>query len=151
MNERDGFLQVVLPRLEEVDTAFHNGDASPRLAMWARHEPVSLFGAALSGVGRGEVASVFERVAGGFSDCESFRYEVIAADAQGDLGYIVGIEHTTASIRGAPAQAYSLRVTSIFRREDGEWKVVHRHADPVPADAPVRDRLRGGIDERSVS
>jgi ketosteroid isomerase-like protein len=32
----------------------------------------------------------------------------------------------------AAPQAYELRVTTVFRREDGEWRVVHRHADPVP-------------------
>jgi ketosteroid isomerase-like protein len=25
----------------------------------------------------------------------------------------------------------SLRVTSIFRNEDGRWRLVHRHADPI--------------------
>jgi hypothetical protein len=34
-----------------------------------------------------------------------------------------------------------LRVTTVFRREGGDWKVVHRHADPVPGDASARERL----------
>lgn len=27
----------------------------------------------------------------------------------------------------------AIRVTSIFRREDGAWRLVHRHGDPIPA------------------
>jgi ketosteroid isomerase-like protein len=46
--------------------------------------------------------------------------------------YIAAIEHTTAAVGDAPTQAYELRVTTVFRLEDGEWRVVHRHADPVP-------------------
>lgn len=30
MSERDAFLDSVLPRLIEADTALHNGDAGPR-------------------------------------------------------------------------------------------------------------------------
>jgi len=55
---------------------------------------------------------------------------LVAAEAIGDLGYTVGYEHTSASVNGEPRQN-SLRVTQIYRREEGEWKVVHRHADTV--------------------
>ncbi|HEX8771242.1 MAG TPA: nuclear transport factor 2 family protein, partial [Acidimicrobiales bacterium] len=51
--------------------------------------------------------------------------------ASGDLAYIAGIEHTTASILGAPPVSYKLRSTTVFRREAGRWKAVHRHADPL--------------------
>ncbi len=141
MTERDEFLRSVLPRLIDADTAMHNGDPLPRISLWSENEPVTLFGAVLSDHGPSEVTSVFRRVAKWFSDCESFDYEVIAADASEGLAYIVGIEHTTARVRGGPPQTYALRVTTIFRREDGEWKAVHRHADPVPDGPPIRDRL----------
>jgi ketosteroid isomerase-like protein len=131
----------MLPRLTEADTAFHNGDPHPRLRLWSEKDPLTLFGAALSATGRKETATAFEWLAERFSNCESFEYEVIAAEASGDLAYIVGIEHTTASVRGAPPQPYALRVTTIFRREDGEWKVVHRHGDPLPDGVSAREQL----------
>lgn len=56
---------------------------------------------------------------------------MIAAGASGDLAYIVALEHTTASVNGSPPLPYTLRATTVFRREDGEWKIVHRHAEPV--------------------
>jgi ketosteroid isomerase-like protein len=61
--------------------------------------------------------------------------------ASGDLGYVVGIEHSTVSVGGATPEAYELRVTEVFRREDGEWKVVHRHADPMPDSDAARRQL----------
>jgi ketosteroid isomerase-like protein len=141
MSETDGFLQEVLPGLTRADTALHNGDPGPRMALWSRNDPVTLFGALQIRSGWDDVGQVFEWVASRFSDCESFEYEILAAGASGDLGYLVGIEHTTASVDGAPAQAYELRVTTLFRRENGEWKVVHRHADPVPDSGSTRDQL----------
>ena len=50
--------------------------------------------------------------------------------ASGDLAHTVASEHATASVNGAPPQPYVLRVTTVFRREHGGWKIVHRHADP---------------------
>jgi ketosteroid isomerase-like protein len=93
---------------------------------------VTLFGAPQIETGWREIAPIFEMLASRFSNCESFEYEVIAAGVSGNLAYIAGVEHTTAAVGDAAPQAYALRVTTVFRREDGEWRVVHRHADPVP-------------------
>ncbi len=141
MSEVAEFLESVLPPLTNADTALHDGDPEPRKAMWAHNDPVTLFGAVLTATGWAEIGPTFEKLASSFSNCESFEYEVVAADAKSDLAYIVGIERTTASTGGAPPQAYALRVTSIFRREHGEWKVVHRHADPMPDSESARTQL----------
>ena len=141
MADVDEFLASVLPPLTAADTAIHNGDAGPRIALWARKEPVTLFGALQIKTGWREIAPIFEMLASRFSNCESFEYEVIAAGVSGDLAYIAGVEHTTAAVGDAPAEAYALRVTTVFRREDGQWRVVHRHADPVPDSEPTRAQL----------
>lgn len=141
MTQREKFLEATLPGLLEADTAFHNGDSRARSAVWSQTDPVTLFGAVLTKSGWAEIAPAFDWLASRFSNCESFDYEVIAADASGDLGYIVGIEHTTASVAGAAPQAYSLRVTTIFRHENGQWKVVHRHGDPIPDSPSTQEQL----------
>ena len=48
----------------------------------------------------------------------------------------------TASVGGAPAQAYELRVTTLFRREAGEWRIFHRHADPMPNTTAAGEQLK---------
>jgi ketosteroid isomerase-like protein len=63
------------------------------------------------------------------------RFLVIAAGASGDLAYLVAFEHTTASVNGAPPEPYTLRVTTVFRREDGEWRIVHRYGDSLKSRA----------------
>lgn len=139
MAEVETFLDSTMPRLTAAETAFHNGDAAPRAAIWSHNDPVTLFGAAGQGEsGWAKLSATFDRVASRFSNCTSWLYEVIAAGASGDLAYIVGIEHTTASVGGAAPEPYSLRVTTILRREGGEWKVVHRHADAMPDAATSR-------------
>lgn len=129
--EVEDFLGATMPRLDEAEIALHNGDAGPRIAMWSRTDPITLFGAALSGTGWAEIGPVFAQLGTSMSNCTAYENQVVAAGASGDLAYIVALEHTTASIKGAPPQPYVLRATTIFRRENGEWKVVHRHADPA--------------------
>ena len=46
------------------------------------------------------------------------------------MAYTAGLEHTSASVEGT-ARTYSLRATQVYRREGGEWKVAHRHADTM--------------------
>jgi ketosteroid isomerase-like protein len=137
MNETEAFLASVLPRLTEADLALHNGDAGPRKAMWSHHDPVTLFGAVRSGSGWDELGQLFDWLESQFSKGR-YQYEVLAAGASGDLAYIVGIEHTAVSVGGAEPEAYELRVTTICRREYGDWKIVHRHADPDPESDSAR-------------
>jgi len=46
----------------------------------------------------------------------------------------VCFEHTAVSVDGVPAEPYTLRVTHIYRREGGEWKIVRRRGDAPPVD-----------------
>ena len=135
MSDPEDFLAETMPRYHDAETALHNGDAAPRKAMWSRTDPVALFGAGMSGAGWAEIEPIFDHLEAAFSNCTSYQNEVIAAGASGDLAYAVSSEHTTASVNGEPPSAYLLRVTTLFRREEGEWKVVHRHGDPLASSA----------------
>jgi ketosteroid isomerase-like protein len=129
MNETEKFLAATMPRLTEAETAILNGDAGPRIAMWSRNEPVTLFGAAVTRTGWAEARRTFEQLGSLFSDCTAYEIEVVAAGASGDLAYLVAFEHATASVNGVPAEPFTLRATTVFRREDGQWRVAHRHGD----------------------
>jgi ketosteroid isomerase-like protein len=137
MNQTEEFLSAIEPQLAEVELALHAGDAAGRIAMWSRKAPLTLFGAAMNAVGWDQIHSVFERLGEQFSNCTSYQNEILAAEAFGDLAYIVALEHTTASINRAGPTPYVLRATTIFRREDGVWKVVHRHGDGITAEDAV--------------
>jgi ketosteroid isomerase-like protein len=143
MSEVDEFLAAMLPTIHEMDRAFINGDAGPRREIWSHDDPVTLFGALLTERGWDEVGPAFDFLASRFSNGTRYDYEVIGAGASGDLAYIVGNEHTMASVGGATPEAIDLRVTTILRRENGEWRIVHRHAGPIPgADATRRQITR---------
>ena len=131
MSDHGDFLAWCGTRLKDAEVALHNGDAEPRFAIWSRREPVTVLGAGASGSGQQEVGALFRQLEPTFSDCASYSYEIIAAQVLGEMAYTVGYEHISASLRGEPRQ-YTLRVTQIYRREDGQWKVAHRHADTVP-------------------
>jgi ketosteroid isomerase-like protein len=138
--ETDEFLAEVLPAQRAAEQAIHNGDVEPRLALWSQRDPVTLYGAKLSGSGWVDVEGMFREVASWFSDSQEFEFEVIAAGASGDLAYTVGYERNKVVAEGRP-RVYTLRVTHVYRREDGRWRVVHRHADyPPDADREVAAR-----------
>ena len=141
MAEVDDFLDSFLPTLVDAEKALRDGDAEARPAIWSHHDPVTFFGAAITKSGWDEIAPAFDYLASQFSNCESFEYDVIAAGASGDLAYIVGYEHTTTAVATGPSERYGLRVTTVFRREDGKWKVVHRHGDPMPDSVSARDQV----------
>ena len=132
MSELDDFLDWVQTNLRDAEVAIHNGDAGPRRAIWSRKEPVSILGAWKNAFGQEELDLLFTQLTHTFSDCTSYRFELVSADVIGDMAYTAGFEHTQASVNGE-ARTYTLRATQVYRREDGEWKVAHRHGDTVEA------------------
>ena len=131
MTEVQEFLATAVQAVNKADQALHNGDPEPRLALWSTEPPVTLFGAALGSnqSGRPDVEAFFRVLATRFRDGQYFDVDIVAADVRGDLAYTVAFENSAVSLDGGPVTPTRLRVTQIYRREDGEWRVVHRHGD----------------------
>lgn len=135
MSDIDDFLAPTLARQMEAELALVGGDAGPRLDMTSSVDPVTVFGAKVPiRSGWDEVSETVRWLAARWSDCTDYRFDVVAADVSGDLAYIIGFEHVANSVVGVPVEPYTLRVTHIFRRDEGMWKIAHRHADYVPID-----------------
>ncbi|MFF2244300.1 nuclear transport factor 2 family protein [Arthrobacter sp. NPDC058130] len=130
MADSDVFLAWVRSSLYEAELALHNGDAGPRRAIWSLNEPVSILGAWRNVFGQRELDVLFTNLEAQFSNCTSYRFELLASDVQGSIAYTAGLEHISTSVDGEP-RSYVLRATQIYRHEDGEWRVAHRHADTV--------------------
>jgi ketosteroid isomerase-like protein len=75
-------------------------------------------------------AESLEKVAGYFAGGEA-KLELVQAHASGDIVVLVMIERQHGKVGGLPDQNWSLRVTQVYRRDDAEWRLVHRHADPL--------------------
>ncbi len=81
-----------------------------------------------------QVSETIGSAASNFRDGENEGFEMVAKYVTPELAYIVEIEWAKAKIGGREDIATStLRATMILRPEDGVWKVVHRHADPISA------------------
>jgi ketosteroid isomerase-like protein len=87
-----------------------------------------------------QVAATMERAASPFRDGQVVSVEIIEKHTTPEFAYVVEIERGEAKIGGREdITPWALRVTMIFRPEDGLWKIVHRHADSVtPLSQPSR-------------
>ncbi|GAA3048583.1 hypothetical protein GCM10017562_08550 [Streptomyces roseofulvus] len=132
MTDRDDFLTWVRTDLQDAERALHDGDPAPRRALWSRREPVSVLGAWYNALGLEDVDTLFTALAKRFSACTSYRIEVLSHDVVGDAAYTACFEHISTSVDGE-ARTYTLRATQTYRREDGAWRVAHRHGDLVQA------------------
>ena len=118
---------------------FVKGNPEPYKAVFSHQEDVTLgnpFGPFVRGWK--QAAATMERAASLYRDGEIIGFENIAKHVTPELSYIVEVERIKARIGGSQEFAnVALRSTSVLRPEDGTWKVVHRHADPITsAQAP---------------
>jgi ketosteroid isomerase-like protein len=93
-------------------------------------------------MGGADVSQAIRRVASVYSSSNVVEFEVVAAGLSGDLAYLVGYERAVSSIEGGAVEDLGLRIMQVYRREAGEWKLVHRHADPGPGDSAGANHLR---------
>ncbi len=112
---------------------FSRGNPDPVKMVFSHRDDVTLanpFGPAVRGWK--QVAEALDYASSRFRDGEVSRFESLAEHEASDLASILEIERWKAKVGGREDMApLDLWVTSIFRREDDTWKLVHRHADPI--------------------
>jgi len=111
--------------------AYVNGDAEPLDAIVARSGVASFFPPS-GGSERGakEVSARYDRDVTSFGRGGETHLEVIQSASSGDVGFWTGFQVAKVKMGGADeAVAMKLRITELFRCVEGEWKMVHRHAD----------------------
>jgi ketosteroid isomerase-like protein len=115
------------------------GDAAPAKSLFSRRDDVTLanpFGPPVRGWP--QIEPTLERAAAHYREGEATGFERISEFATGELAYVVEVERLRAKVGGADEiTPLALRVTTIFRHEDGAWKIVHRHADPITTPRPA--------------
>jgi ketosteroid isomerase-like protein len=137
-------LAEVVERFHQALDEFLKGNPEPAKRLFSHREDVTLanpFGPPASGWE--QVAATMERAASNFRDGEITGFENLAKYLTPELAYIVWIEWAKAKVGGREdIVPFALRVTMIFRPEDGSWKVVHRHADPITTARPVESVIQ---------
>jgi ketosteroid isomerase-like protein len=119
--------------MEVASGTFRQGDSSGFDALYSRSDDVTLFGAAGGcGRGRAEVDRIGQGAASALGRGGSSSYEVLALRVSGDLAYVAAKQQIQPPENGADADVgMAMRVTQVFAREDGVWRLLHRHADPL--------------------
>ncbi len=123
---------------------FAKGNPEPNKLVFSHREDVTLANP-LGPPARGweQVAATLERAASVIREGEVTGFDIVAKYVTPELAYIVWVERAKAKLGGRQdIVPFALRVTTIFRPEEGTWKVVHRHADPIITAQPVESILQ---------
>jgi ketosteroid isomerase-like protein len=127
-----------------VQGEFLKGNPEPVKDLFSRREDVTLanpYGPPVRGWEK--VANAVEYASSLRSDGTFLGWQIVAKHVTAELAYVVQIEWAEAKI-GAREEITPLavRATMIFRPEDGKWKVVHRHADPITTPQPAESVIQ---------
>jgi ketosteroid isomerase-like protein len=130
----DAGFRAFLRDFEHGTTRFINGDPGPWKGLVSRRDDVTLMGGwGIVARGWQDTSARYDWAARRFVESDAaVKVEYVSTVVSGDLAYTVAIERSTVRLADAPGAApMTLRVTHAFRREDGRWKLLHRHADPI--------------------
>jgi ketosteroid isomerase-like protein len=147
----DGGRQMVAPDLDQFVDQYHDamdeffrGNPEPAKLLYSHRDDVSLanpFGPVA--IGWPQVAETMERAASNYREGGATGFEMLATCVTPDLAYLVEVERFEAKIGGKHETASgALRVTSVIRPEEGGWRIVHRHADPITSTRPAESVIQ---------
>ncbi len=136
-------VDALIQQYHEALDAFMKGNAEPAKDLFSHQADVTLanpYGPPVRGWTL--VAQTLERAASLRRNGELTGVEIITKHVSPELAYVVEIERMKAKVGDRQdVTPYALRVTMIFRPEEGTWKVIHRHADPITMAQPVESVL----------
>jgi ketosteroid isomerase-like protein len=128
----DADLAGLIASVTEATAAFIRGDMRRYVALIKHADDYTL----MSPTG-GDTIRGFEETDENLDDMARFfkageaTLEVVQTYASGDLAVLVVVERQHGEVGDFPPQDWSLRVTLVFRRTGGEWRLAHRHADAL--------------------
>lgn len=121
-------LNSFVDRCHAAITEQSQGRPEPFLALWSRAADVTIM-AAIGGYQVGfDAISELLTAASKTQQFDGWQAENLATVMNVDLGFTVELEHYAHTVDGEE-KGMTLRATQIYRREDGQWRVIHRHGD----------------------
>jgi ketosteroid isomerase-like protein len=137
-------LDQVLERWHLAQDEFVKGNPEPVKKMWSHGEDVSVanpYGPPVRGWDK--VSEVVEHAASLRRAGAATGFEVVAKYTTAELAYVVQIERAESKVgEREEITPYAVRATMIFRPEDGLWKILHRHADPITTPQPAESVIQ---------
>lgn len=128
----ESFKQFMKQR-EDAARAYVNGNPALVASIATHVSPATFFGPRGDfRQGADEVLLTFNQDAAMFGNGNDTNFEILDMAASDSIAYWVGFQRATVQMHGSKEMIkMNLRVTEIFRRENNEWKLIHRHADPL--------------------
>jgi ketosteroid isomerase-like protein len=132
-------LDEAIDRYHATVADFITGNAGPYKEVFSQTDDISLANPFHPfALGWADAAKTMERAAEFWREGEVVGFERLAEAVTPKMAYILEIERYRAKIGGSDEPTLvELRVTSVLRPEDDEWKVLHRHADPITSARPA--------------
>ena len=124
---------------------FVKGNPEPYKALFSHRKDVTLANPFFPTVrGWEQVSETLERSASLLRDGEFVGSEIISKYVTAELAYVVSLVRERAKVgRSVDTAPIALRTTMILRpEEDGEWKVVHLHGDPITSPQPAESVIQ---------